>query len=137
VTSPTRISSGSTFEDLAGYSRAVVVNHANHAEVFVSGCTGFDYSTMTIDQDVAVQARQCFANIADALTRAGGRLTHLVRVRYYLPESGDWGRVAPVVGEILADIRPAATCLICGLIDPRMKIEIEADARIPLEASGS
>ena len=132
-----RISSGSTFEDLAGYSRAVVVQHADHAEVFVSGYTGFDYSTMTIDEDVAVQIRQCFVNITDALTQAGGRLTHLVRVRYYLPESGDWGRVAPVVGEILADIRPAATCLICGLIDPRMKIEIEADARIPLETSGS
>jgi len=92
---------------------------------------------MTIDEDVAVQIRQCFVNITDALTQAGGRLTHLVRVRYYLPESGDWGRVAPVVGEILADIRPAATCLICGLIDPRMKVEIEADARIPLNASGS
>jgi enamine deaminase RidA (YjgF/YER057c/UK114 family) len=133
----TRITSGSTFEDVAGYSRAVVVQHADHAEVFVSGCTGFDYSTMTIDEDVAVQVRQCFVNIADALTKAGGRLTHLVRVRYYLPESGDWGRVAPVVGEILADIRPAATCLICGLVDPRMKVEIEADARIPLNDSGA
>ncbi|HLK23462.1 MAG TPA: RidA family protein [Caulobacteraceae bacterium] len=130
--SPVRISSGSSFESLAGYSRAVVVKHPDHAEVFISGCTGFDYSTMTIDEDVAVQIRQCFVNIADALTQAGGRLTHLVRVRYYLPESGDWERVAPVLGELLADIRPAASCLICGLIDPRMKIEIEADARIPL-----
>jgi enamine deaminase RidA (YjgF/YER057c/UK114 family) len=86
---------------------------------------------MTISEDVAVQARQCFVNIADALTHAGGELTHLVRVRYYLPDSGDWERVAPVLGDILADIRPAATCLICGLIDPRMRIEIEADARIP------
>jgi enamine deaminase RidA (YjgF/YER057c/UK114 family) len=126
-----RFGSGSSFEAQAGYSRVVVVQHTDHAEVFVSGCTGFDYSTMTIDEDVAVQARQCFANIADALTQAGGNLTHLVRVRYYLPESGDWERVAPVFGEVLADIRPAATCLICGLIDPRMRIEIEADARIP------
>ena len=127
-----RISSGSSFEALASYSRAIVVKHSDHAEVFVSGCTGFDYSTMTIDEDVAVQVRQCFANIEDALTQAGGLLTHLVRVRYYLPESSDWGCVAPVLSELLADIRPAATCLICGLIDPRMKIEIEADARIPL-----
>lgn len=126
-----RISSGSSFEALAGYSRAVVVQHADHAEVFISGCTGFDYSTMMIAKDVADQTRQCFVNLADALTQAGGDLTHLVRVRYYLPDSGDWGRVAPVFGDILADIRPAATCLICGLIDPRMKIEIEADARIP------
>ena len=86
-----RISSGSTFEDLAGYSRAVVVQHADHVEVFVSGCTGFDYSTMTIAEDVAVQIRQCFLNIADALTQAGGQLTHLVRVRYYLPEFGRLG----------------------------------------------
>jgi enamine deaminase RidA (YjgF/YER057c/UK114 family) len=130
----TLIGSGSRYEAEAGYSRAVVVQHTDHAEVFVSGCTGFDYSTMTIDEDVAVQARQCFANIADALTQAGGNLTHLVRVRYYLPDSGDWERVAPVFGEVLADIRPAATCLICGLIDPRMRIEIEADARIPRQS---
>jgi enamine deaminase RidA (YjgF/YER057c/UK114 family) len=126
-----RVDSGSSFEALAGYSRAVVVQHADHAEVFVSGCTGFDYSTMTVSEDVADQTRQCFANIADALTQAGGTLTHLVRVRYYLPDSGDWGRVASVAGEILADIRPTATCLICGLIDSRMRIEIEADARVP------
>jgi len=132
-----RISSGSVFEEEAGYSRAVVVQHADHDEVFVSGCTGFDYSTMTIREDVIEQTRQCFVNLADALTQAGGSLTHLVRVRYYLPDSGDWGRVAPVFGEILADIRPAATCLICGLIDPRMKIEIEADARIPRRDFGS
>jgi enamine deaminase RidA (YjgF/YER057c/UK114 family) len=125
------IGSGSNFEAEAGYSRAVIVQHTDHAEVFVSGCTGFDYSTMTIEADVAAQARQCFANIADALTQAGGNLTHLVRVRYYLPDSGDWERVAPIFGEVLGDVRPAATCLICGLIDPRMRIEIEADARIP------
>ncbi len=132
-----RIQSGSSFEDLAGYSRAIVVEHPDHAEVFISGCTGFDYSTMTIAEDVAVQARQCFVNLTDALTQAGGTLTHLVRVRYYLPDSGDWGRVAPIFGEVLADIRPAATCLICGLVDPRMRIEIEADARIPRQTVGS
>ncbi len=128
------VGSGSSFEAQAGYSRAVIVQHTDHAEVFISGCTGFDYSTMTIDEDVAVQARQCFVNIADALTQAGGKLTHLVRVRYYLPDSSDWGLVAPVFGELLADIRPAATCLICGLIDPRMRIEIEADARVPRQS---
>jgi enamine deaminase RidA (YjgF/YER057c/UK114 family) len=132
-----RISSGSSFEALASYSRAVVVQHSDHAEVFVSWSTGFNYSTMSIAEDVADQARQCFVNITDALTQAGGKLTHLVRVRYYLPDSGDWGLVAPVFGEVLADIRPAATCLICGLIDPRMRIEIEADARIPRQSLGS
>ncbi|MDR3509368.1 MAG: RidA family protein [Caulobacteraceae bacterium] len=126
-----RISSGSAFETVAGYSRAVVVEHGAHAEVFVSGCTGFDYSNMTITDDVAEQARQCFVNIALALKEAGGDLSHVVRVRYYFPDSADWDRLAPVFGEVLGAVRPAATALVCGLVDVRMKIEIEADARIP------
>jgi len=116
---------------VAGYSRAVVVEHAGFAEVFVSGCTGFNYASMTISEDAADQARQCFVNIADALAKAGGDLSHVVRVRYYLPDGGDWERLAPVFGQALQGARPAATCLVCGLIDPAMKIEIEVDARIP------
>ena len=104
-----RISSGSPFEEVAGYSRAVVVEHPGHAEVFVSGCTGFDYAAMTIDEDVVAQARQCFVNIAAALAQAGGELRHVVRVRYYLPDAADWETVAPVFGEALRDSRPAAT----------------------------
>jgi enamine deaminase RidA (YjgF/YER057c/UK114 family) len=115
---------------VAGYSRAVVVEHGAYAEVFVSGCTGFDYASMSISEDAAAQARQCFVNIADALAKAGGDLSHVVRVRYYLPDGGDWERLAPVFGEALKDARPAATCIVCGLIDAGMKIEIEVDARI-------
>lgn len=126
-----RISSGSAFEAVAGYSRAFVVEHGAHAEVFVSGCTGFDYATMTISPDVCDQARQCFVNIAAALAQAGGDLSHVVRVRYYLTEAADWDVAAPVFGESLAQVRPAATALVCGLVDARMKIEIEVDARIP------
>jgi len=124
------ISSGSAFEAVAGYSRALVVEHADHSEVFVSGCTGFDYATMTISPDVREQARQCFINIAAALAQAGGELSHIVRVRYYLTGAEDWESVAPVFGECLAPARPAATALVCGLVDARMKIEIEVDARI-------
>jgi enamine deaminase RidA (YjgF/YER057c/UK114 family) len=126
-----RISSGSPFEEIAGYSRAVVVERDDCAEVFVSGCTGFDYASMTISDDVVAQARQCFVNITAALAAAGGLLCHVVRVRYYLPDAAHWERVAPVFGEALYESRPAATCLICGLVDPAMKIEIEVDARIP------
>lgn len=126
-----RISSGSRFEEIAGYSRAVVVERDGCAEVFVSGCTGFDYASMTISADIVAQALQCFVNISAALAEAGGALRHVVRVRYYLPDGADWERVAPVFGEALRESRPAATCLICGLVDPAMKIEIEVDARIP------
>ena len=125
------ISSGSTFETLAGYARAAVVEFDTYAEVFVSGCTGFDYASMTISDDVAAQARQCFHNIADALGKAGGDLSHLVRVRYYLTDGADFETLAPIFGEFCGAAKPAATALVCGLVDVRMKIEIEVDARIP------
>jgi enamine deaminase RidA (YjgF/YER057c/UK114 family) len=125
------ISSGSTFETLAGYSRAVVVEFDTYAEVFVSGCTGFDYAAMTISDDVAAQARQAFRNIEAALAQAGGDLGHMVRIRYYLTNAADFEPLAPVFGAYCAKARPAATALVCGLVDPRMKIEIEVDARVP------
>jgi enamine deaminase RidA (YjgF/YER057c/UK114 family) len=120
------ISSGSTFERSFGYSRAVVVGN----EVFVSGTTGFDYEAMTITGSAADQTRAAFANISAALAEAGATLADIVRVRYYVPNPEDWEAVGEAAGGILADIRPAATALICGLVDPRMKVEIEVDARI-------
>ena len=125
------ISSGSSFEEIAGYSRAVVVEHERYAEVLISGCTGFDYTTMTISEDLEQQVRRCFINIADVLAKAGGDLSHLVRLRYYITDASYWDIAAPVFGDALAGARPAATCIVAGLVDPRMKIEIEADARIP------
>jgi enamine deaminase RidA (YjgF/YER057c/UK114 family) len=68
-------------------------------------------------------------NIAVALAEAGAGLGDVVRVRYYLPEFADWPRIAAVLGEAFGAIRPAATALVCGLVDPRMKIEIEVTAR--------
>jgi enamine deaminase RidA (YjgF/YER057c/UK114 family) len=121
------ISSGSSFERVAGYSRAVV----DGREVHVSGTTGFDYATMTIDADVLAQARRCLANIADALREAGCTLDDVVRVRYLLTDAADFERLAPLFGEAFARARPAATAMIVGLVDPRMRIEIEVDARIP------
>jgi enamine deaminase RidA (YjgF/YER057c/UK114 family) len=119
------ISSGSPFEAAAGYSRAVV----DGEWVFVAGTTGFDYVRMTIADDPAEQARQALRNIEKALAEAGASLRDVVRVRYYLPDLADWPAVAPVLGEVFRSIRPAATALICGLVDPRMKIEIEVTAR--------
>jgi enamine deaminase RidA (YjgF/YER057c/UK114 family) len=119
------ISSGSRFEAEAGYSRAVV----DGEWIFVAGTTGFDYATMTIAEDPAEQARQAFRNIEKALAEAGGTLGDVVRVRYYVPDLADWPDIVPVLGEVFGTIRPAATALVCGLVDPRMKIEIEVTAR--------
>lgn len=119
------ISSGSTFEAIAGYSRAVV----DGDWVFVAGTTGYDYSTMTISDDLATQTRQVFGNIAHALAQAGCSLDDVVRVHYYLTRQEYFRQVAPIFGEYFAKARPAATALICGLADPAMKIEIEVTAR--------
>jgi enamine deaminase RidA (YjgF/YER057c/UK114 family) len=120
------ISSGSTFEESIGYSRAVVVDGWVH----VSGTTGFDYTTMTIPDDVRDQARQALRNIESALFEAGSALSDVVRVRYILPDPADFEPCWPILREFFGDIRPAATMLSCGLADPRMRIEIEATARI-------
>ena len=119
------ISSGSSFEAEAGYSRAVV----DGDWVFVAGTTGFDYTRMTIAEDPAEQARQAFRNIETALAEAGAGLGDIVRVRYFMPNAADWPTIVPVLGEVFGTIRPAATALFCGLVDPRMKIEIEVTAR--------
>ena len=119
------ISSGSPFEAAAGYSRAVV----DGDWIFVAGTTGFDYAQMTIAEDPAEQAHQAFRNIETALAKAGATLADVVRVRYYLPNLADWSAIVPVLGAVFGAIRPAATALVCGLVDPRMKIEIEVTAR--------
>ncbi len=120
------ISSGSSFEAEIGYSRAVV----DGGWVFVSGTTGFDYATMTIAADVASQCEQALRNIDTALREAGAEMADLVRVRYILPDAGDFPACWPILRRWLGKIRPAATMLQAGLADPRMRIEIEATARL-------
>lgn len=119
------ISSGSAFEAVAGYSRAVVDGDS----VYVAGTTGFDYATMTIDPDPVAQTHQCFRNITTALKQAGCTLDDVVRVRYYLTAADLFEKVAPVFGQYFATARPAATAIVCGLVDTRMSIEIEVTAR--------
>jgi enamine deaminase RidA (YjgF/YER057c/UK114 family) len=125
VTERRVILSGSTFEDQVGYARAVV----DGDRVYVSGTTGFDYAAMTICDDVVDQAEQCLRNIESALQQAGCGLADVLRVRYLLPDRTDFERCWPVLRRAFAEVRPAATMLVCGLSDPRMKIEIEVDAR--------
>jgi enamine deaminase RidA (YjgF/YER057c/UK114 family) len=119
------ISSGSTFEEDIAYSRAVV----DGEWVFVSGTTGFDYSNMSIAEDIVEQTEQCFRNIDAALRRAGAGLDDIVRVRYVLPHASDFPLCWPVLRKYFGEIRPAATMISAGLADSRMRIEIEVTAR--------
>ncbi len=123
----TRISQGSTFESLIGYSRAVV----DGRWVFVAGTTGYDYSTMTISDDVVEQARQALANIDDALQRAGSCAADVVRVHYLLPDAADFEPCWPALRDYFAEALPAATMMVVGLAAPEMKIEIEVTALRP------
>jgi enamine deaminase RidA (YjgF/YER057c/UK114 family) len=119
------ISSGSTFEDEIGYSRAVV----DGDWIFVSGTTGFDYSTMSIPDGLLEQTELCFKNIEAALRQAGSSLKDVVRVTYVLPNGSEFSECWPVLRKYFGDIRPAAMMISAGLADPRMRIEIEVTAR--------
>ncbi len=122
-----RISQGSEFEQTIGYSRAIV----DGRWVFVAGTTGFDYATMTISDDIVDQVEQTLANIDDALTRAGSGADDVVRVRYLLAADDDFEACWPSLRRYFGEARPAATMMVVGLQDPRMKIEIEVTALKP------
>jgi enamine deaminase RidA (YjgF/YER057c/UK114 family) len=119
------ISSGSTFEQEIGYSRAVI----DGEWIFVSGTTGFDYAAMTISDDIVEQTEQCFRNIRTALADAGATLEDIVRVTYIVPDGSQFKQCWPVLRKYLENVRPAATMISAGLADPRMRIEIEVTAR--------
>ena len=120
------ISSGSEFEQNVAYSRAVV----DGDYVFVSGTTGYNYANMTIDDDVLEQAEQCFRNIETALLAAGSSLANIVRIRYIVTERRYFEPCWPVIRKYLDTVRPAATMIVAGLLDERMKLEIEVTARL-------
>jgi len=119
------ISSGSTFEEQIGYSRALVVDEW----VFVSGTTGYDYSTMSISDNILEQTEQCLKNIENALQKAEASLKDIVRVTYVVPNGADFEQCWPVLRKYFGEIRPAAMMISAGLADPHMKIEIEVTAR--------
>ena len=117
------ISSGSPFEEVAGYSRAVV----DGKWVFVAGTSGF--ANGEIADSVEAQAEQAFKTIADALKQADSSLADVVRVRVFVTEAAFFEALAPILGKHFKGIRPANTTVVCGLVDPRMKVEIEVTAR--------
>ena len=119
------ISSGSRFEAEVGYSRAVV----DGDWVFVSGTTGYDYTDMSISDDVVAQCEHVMKNIDAALAQAGAKMADVVRVHYILPERGDFPACWPVLKRYFSEVRPAATMIQAGLIDERVRIEIEVTAR--------
>ena len=120
------ISTGSPFEKAAGYSRAVIDGDF----AFVSGTTGYDYATMTMPADVTSQTRNCFKTIEQALRDGGFAMADIVRATYYITDADDADAHFAVCGEVLGEIRPAATLLIVvGLYKPEMKVEIEVTAK--------
>lgn len=116
------ISSGSPFEEVAGYSRAVVQD----PWVFVSGTSGFKDGQ--IAESEVEQADQCLQTIAAALEKAGATMADVVRVVVYVTEPGFFQTVGPVLGKYFKATKPANTTIVCGLVDPRMKVEIEVTA---------
>lgn len=128
MTSPRRlVSQGSPFEASIGYSRAVAVG----PWTFVSGTTGYDYTTMRIAPDVVAQAERALANIAVALAEVDATLDDVVRVRYFLTSRDDWPPCWPVMRTAFSSARPAATMILCELQEPEMLIEIEVTAYSP------
>ena len=125
-----KITGGSPFEPIIGFSRAVRVGNAVHLSG--TGPVGAD------DQDATGQTRRVFAIAADALAQAGASFKDVVRTRMYLTRMEDWEAVGRVHGEFFSEVRPAATMVVVAqLLNPAWRIEIEMDAVIPESKSGS
>lgn len=118
------ISTGSPFEKTMGYSRAVVQGDW----CFVSGVTGYDYTSMMMPGAVSDQARNCFTTIESVLKEAGFEMHDIARVQYTVIDRDLVPDLRPVFEEWLGEIRPAATMVIADLIEPAMKVEIEVTA---------
>ena len=118
------IFSGSQFEDQINFCRAVVVGNT----IYVSGTTGFDYSTMAISDSIIDQTEQCFKNIKNALKEADADLDDIVQILYILPDKSLFSQCWPILKKYLGNNKPAATFISAGLVDYRMKIEIQVVA---------
>ncbi len=122
----THISSGSPYEPIIGFSRAVRIGH----RVVVSG-TAPVWPDGSCDSDPGTQTRRCLEIILAALREAGAGPQHVVRTRMYMTNAADWEAIGRAHGEVFGEVRPAATMVVvAGLLDPRWKVEIEAEAMI-------
>jgi enamine deaminase RidA (YjgF/YER057c/UK114 family) len=124
------ISGHSPYEPVAGFSRAVVAGGSVH----VSGTAPIPAEGEP-PEGAYEQARLCLELVGAALERAGAGLQDVVRTRIYITDAGDWDEVARAHGEVFGEIRPAATCVVVSLLDPRWRVEIEADAVLPTRAA--
>jgi enamine deaminase RidA (YjgF/YER057c/UK114 family) len=121
------ISSGSPFEKTYGYSRAVIWGD----EIHIAGTTGYDYARMAMPDDAAEQTRNIYSTFAAVLNEAGGALADIVRLRTFVTDAAYCEEVLRVQGDVFGAIRPAATIVVVSaLLNPEMKVEIEADARL-------
>ena len=118
------ISTGSTFERDMAYSRAVVRGDW----CFVSGITGYDYSVMRLPDGMADQASKAFDTLFSVVDEAGFQPTDLVRLQYTVTDRSMVKDLQPVLAERLGEIRPAATLVVAGLMQPEMLFEVEATA---------
>ena len=123
-----RHGSGVEYEAVVGYSRVVRAG----AHVWVAGCTAtMDDGAIAGPGDPYVQAQQTLRNLEDALAKVGARLEDVVRTRMFVTDITQWEAVARAHGEVFGDIRPVTAMLgVSALLDPRMMVEIEADAFI-------
>jgi enamine deaminase RidA (YjgF/YER057c/UK114 family) len=118
------ISTNSIFEKEVAFSRAVVVGNT----IYVSGCTGYNYETTTIEEDIVAQTEQTFKNIEYALSQAGATLQNVVRVHYIVPNPDEFEQCWPVIRKYFDNIRPACTVFCAKLTSEKIKIEIEVTA---------
>ena len=124
----TRISSGSPFEEMAGYARAVIDN----GWVFVSGTAGYDINNKCYPPTVEKQAEMAFSIISEALNKAGTSLDNMVRIRVYVASQAEFERIKPIIKKYCELARPANTTILCDLVEPEMRVEFEVTARIPI-----
>lgn len=117
-------STGSQFEKLVGYSRAV----RQGPFVFCAGCTGYDYASHSIAPDLESQTRQCLVNVGEALAMAGAELKDVIRLVLYITDDAYFERAGRIVGEVMQGVDFVATGVVAGLVNKDILVEIEVTA---------